>query len=94
MTAIEITSKSGSDLTLDEVMQIVQGWPPTRRVKLLQKVAETFVVDPLLVEKKAETFEFSASLEEIWSLLPQDLPQWTDEELDAMKLEWRAEKYG
>lgn len=90
MATVEIAS----DLTLDEVLEIVQGWPPTRRVKLLQKVAETFVVDPTLVTERVEASELFASLEDIWSLLPPEMPQWSDEEMDAMKVEWRAEKYG
>ncbi len=88
------TKEIASELTLDEVLEIVQGWPQTRRVKLLQKVAETFVVDAPLTTKVAETSEFSASLEDIWSFLPPDMPQWSDEEMDAMKMEWRVEKYG
>jgi hypothetical protein len=41
-----------------------------------------------------ESPKFSLALPEIWLTLPQDMSQFSDEELDAMKVEWRLEKYG
>ncbi len=89
METAEITANQ-RDITLEEMVQIVRGWPQTRRVKFLRKVKE--IIDSEPTPKKVET-EGSASLNKIWASLPQNMPQVSDEEIDEMKLGWRMEKY-
>lgn len=90
METAEITT-SKLDLTIEDMVQIVRGWPQTRRMRFLRRVVE--IMDDEPSEHQPET-ENSASLSHIWSLLPQNMPQVSDEELDRMKLEWRMEKHG
>lgn len=84
------TAKSRSNLSVEDVLVAVRQWPVAKRVRLLQQVAATFSED----KPGNDQSNKPVSLADIWAMLPANMPQLTDAELDQLKEQWRLEKYG
>ena len=73
------------------VREIREEFSPTQRDKILQ------ILLGMKEKKPKETLRAKAmrkQIEDIWAMLPDDMPQYTDAELDEMKNQRRLEKYG
>lgn len=83
------TVTSRHTLSIEEVLVAVRQWPVAKRVRLLQQVAATFSEEKISNDQRSKP----ASLADIWALLPANMPQLTDAELDSLKEQRRLEKY-
>lgn len=82
--------KKFNELVLSEIVSLIRQWPFQRRLELVQGILHSFDtrqnLQPDLEQRKQ-------GLAHLWSLLPKDMPEITDEQLDEMKIEWRSEKH-
>lgn len=82
--------KKFKELVLSEIVALINQWPFQRKLELVQGVLRSFdteqAVGPDLEQRKKH-------LDLLWSHLPDDMPELTDQKLDEMKIQWREEKY-
>lgn len=76
-----------------DLLNAIQAWTPEQKAVLLSDLQQMVHEDAENGELVLSKDEKSVTLEEFWQLLPDDLPEITDEEIEQAKLEWRLEKY-
>jgi hypothetical protein len=82
------------DMTTVELHQLKQqilALSMEQKVFLMQDVLQDIVYKSAKPVGKDKPLE--QTLQEFWATLPPDLPQYSDEEFDEMRLGWRMEKY-
>lgn len=74
--------------TYEHILNIVHGWPPSKRFSLVQEVLRT------LAAETASTGQRSPTLNQALGMLATDRPAPSDAEIDAWLDEHRMQKYG
>lgn len=82
--------KKFKELVLSELVSLINQWPFQRKLELVQGVLRSFDANQ---RTESDLDRRSQHLDLLWNLLPEEMPELTDEQLDEMKIEWRLGKY-
>jgi hypothetical protein len=76
-----------------DLLNAIQTWTPEQKEVLLSDLQQMIHKDVENSESRSSRKKQPVTLEEFWQLLPDDLPELTDEEVEQIKVDWRVEKY-